>query len=88
MHRHKKLAPESGAEFMAPISVAGLWNVYQAALMESICLKHYEGPLGSHRRAKAHPLVLPHIYRPTVVLDFNLGMAYLDLVAHCKVLFL
>jgi len=29
VHRHEKLAPESGVEFMAPISEAGFWSVYQ-----------------------------------------------------------
>jgi len=29
VHRHEKLAPESGVDFMAPISGAGFWIVYQ-----------------------------------------------------------
>ena len=29
VHRHEKLAPESGVEFMAPICGAGFWSVCQ-----------------------------------------------------------
>jgi len=29
VHRHKKLVPESGIEFMATVSGAGFWNVCQ-----------------------------------------------------------
>ena len=29
VHRHEKLAPESGVEFIAPISGAGFWRVCQ-----------------------------------------------------------
>ena len=27
VHRHEKLAPESGVKFMAPISGAGFWSI-------------------------------------------------------------
>ena len=34
VHWHEKLAPESGVEFMAPISEAGFWIVCQGPDVE------------------------------------------------------
>ena len=38
MHRHEKLAPESGVKLrpMAPISGAAFWNVYQVPYVRGL----------------------------------------------------
>ena len=39
VHQHEKLVPESGVQFMAPISGAGFWSVCQGSKMLGVNLE-------------------------------------------------
>ena len=52
VHRHEKLAPESGVEFMAPVSGAGFW---------SLCQRPYYVSLPRDRSYTAADVGLPNV---------------------------
>jgi len=60
VHRHEKLAPESGVEFrpMAPISSAGFWSVCQAPNVEWLTVQNFTMFINKVCRTVSHCLAL------------------------------